>query len=153
MSMVDDQGIAGVTEERPKSGEGGDELDRPEQTFYQKNESLILGGVSLLLTLGIWQAFWAAGKISPLFFSGPSAIAKRFWDALINGSLGSDLKYSGTNFAVSGAHPIGLYGHGRLYRRECGPGSTRQRIAHSGKRAYRKFQAFRPVAPLCLETP
>jgi ABC-type nitrate/sulfonate/bicarbonate transport system permease component len=80
--------------------ESGDDLVRPQQGFYHKHESLILGGSAVVLTLGVWQAFWAAGMISPLFFSGPSAIAKRFWDALVHGALLSDLQYSGTNFAV-----------------------------------------------------
>src|SRR5580698_4848139 len=77
-----------------------DELVRPVQGFYKKHEGVILGGSMVVLVLGIWQACWAAGMISPLFFSGPSAIAKRFWDALLNGQLLSDLKYSGTNFAL-----------------------------------------------------
>ena len=32
--------------------------------------------------------------------SGPSAIAKRFWDDLLHGNLLSDLAYSGKNFAI-----------------------------------------------------
>jgi NitT/TauT family transport system permease protein len=68
--------------------------------FYKRNESLILGGGAVALTLAIWQAFWSAGKISPLFFSGPSAIAARFWDAAAHGQLLSDLRYSGLNFAI-----------------------------------------------------
>ena len=73
---------------------------QPRRTFYQRNERLILGGSAVVLTLGIWQAFWSAGKISPLFFSGPSAIAARFWDAAAHGQLLSDLRYSSTNFAI-----------------------------------------------------
>ena len=84
----------------PKVSSGADELDRPRRSFYQKHEGLILGGSAIVLVLGVWQACWAAGWISPLFFSGPSAIAKRFWDALLHGSLLDDLRYSGTNFAV-----------------------------------------------------
>jgi NitT/TauT family transport system permease protein len=80
--------------------DGADELVRPVQGFYKKHEGVILGGSMVVLVLGIWQACWAAGMISPLFFSGPSAIAKRFWDALLNGQLLSDLRYSGTNFAL-----------------------------------------------------
>jgi ABC-type nitrate/sulfonate/bicarbonate transport system permease component len=80
--------------------DAADELVRPVQGFYKKHEGVILGGSMVVLVLGIWQACWAAGMISPLFFSGPSAIAKRFWDALLNGQLLSDLKYSGTNFAL-----------------------------------------------------
>jgi ABC-type nitrate/sulfonate/bicarbonate transport system permease component len=48
----------------------------------------------------VWQALWSAGKISPLFLSGPSAIAKQFVFGLQHGTLLSDMAYSGTNFAI-----------------------------------------------------
>jgi ABC-type nitrate/sulfonate/bicarbonate transport system permease component len=72
----------------------------PHRSFYKRNESVILGGSAVVLTLAIWQAFWSAGKISPLFFSGPSAIASRFWDTATHGQLLSDLRYSGANFVI-----------------------------------------------------
>ena len=73
---------------------------RPRQSFYRKYEAVILGWASILLFLGVWQAMWSVGMISPLFMSGPSAIAKRFWEDLLHGSLVSDLKYSGLNFLI-----------------------------------------------------
>jgi ABC-type nitrate/sulfonate/bicarbonate transport system permease component len=73
---------------------------RPRKTFYQKHESSILGYGVLLITLIIWQALWSAHKLSPLFMSGPSAIAARFWDDLLHGHLLQDIGYSGKNFAV-----------------------------------------------------
>jgi ABC-type nitrate/sulfonate/bicarbonate transport system permease component len=73
---------------------------RPRKTFYQKHESAILGYGVLLITLIIWQALWSAHKLSPLFMSGPSAIAARFWDDLLHGHLLQDIGYSGKNFAV-----------------------------------------------------
>jgi len=73
---------------------------RPRKSFYKKHESLILGGTAVVLTLAIWQAMWSAGKLSPLFMSGPSAIAIRFWDDLLHGHLLQDLSYSGKNFAI-----------------------------------------------------
>jgi NitT/TauT family transport system permease protein len=73
---------------------------RPRKSFYQRHESTILGNGVLLLTLIIWQALWSAHKLSPLFMSGPSAIAIRFWDDLVHGHLLQDLAYSGKNFAV-----------------------------------------------------
>jgi ABC-type nitrate/sulfonate/bicarbonate transport system permease component len=73
---------------------------RPQQSAYKKNEALILGGGAVLLTFAVWQACWSAGWISPLFFTGPSAIAKRFWDDLLHGRLLSDIAYSGRNFVV-----------------------------------------------------
>jgi NitT/TauT family transport system permease protein len=73
---------------------------RPQKSFFKRHESGILGGAAVLITLAIWQALWSAGKISPLFMSGPSAIALRFRDDLLHGNLLSDLAYSGKNFAI-----------------------------------------------------
>ena len=73
---------------------------RPRKSFYKKHESGILGGGAVLITLAVWQAFWSAGKISPLFMSGPSAIVIRFREDLLHGNLLSDLAYSGKNFAI-----------------------------------------------------
>ncbi len=73
---------------------------QPKQSFFQRYEALILGGTAVAVTIAIWQALWSAGKISPLFLSGPSAIAKQFVYGLQHGTLLSDMAYSGTNFAV-----------------------------------------------------
>jgi ABC-type nitrate/sulfonate/bicarbonate transport system permease component len=73
---------------------------RPRKSFYARHEELILGGGAMLLAIAIWEAMWQAGKISPLFMSGPSAIAKRFWEDIQHGSLLDDLRYSGTNFIL-----------------------------------------------------
>jgi ABC-type nitrate/sulfonate/bicarbonate transport system permease component len=73
---------------------------RPRKSFYQKHESSILGYGVLLIILIVWQALWSAHKLSPLFMSGPSAIAVRFWDDLLHGHLLQDIGYSGKNFAV-----------------------------------------------------
>jgi ABC-type nitrate/sulfonate/bicarbonate transport system permease component len=85
----------------PKSGNlGTAEPKRPRKTFYKQHESIILGGSAVIIVMGIWQAFWSAGKISPLFFTGPSAIVTRFQQDLMHGSLLSDMAYSGKNFAI-----------------------------------------------------
>jgi NitT/TauT family transport system permease protein len=77
------------------------EAGRPRQSFYQRNEGLILGGGAVLIVVAIWQAIWSYTTwISPLFFSGPSAIAKAFWMALTEGNLLADLAFSGKNFAI-----------------------------------------------------
>src|ERR1700723_2615269 len=73
---------------------------KPKRSFYQEHEALILGGTAVAITVGIWQALWSAGKISPLFLSGPSAIAKQFVFGLRSGTLLSDMAYSGTNFLI-----------------------------------------------------
>ncbi len=74
---------------------------RPRRTFYQKYEGSILGGTAVLVVLAIWQAIWSyTNWISPLFFSGPSAIARQFWYTLTQGTLLADLAFSGKNFAI-----------------------------------------------------
>src|SRR5215831_6893927 len=73
---------------------------RPRQSFYQRHEALILGGSGVAIALAIWQAIWSAGWVSPLFFSGPSAIAKQFYESWLDGSLKADLGFSGQNFVV-----------------------------------------------------
>jgi len=67
------------------------------RSFYQKYEGLILGGTAVVLAIAIWQAFWSSGKISPLFFTGPSSVVTRFGEEWTHGRLKSDMVYSGTN--------------------------------------------------------
>ncbi len=54
----------------------------------------------MLLMLCIWEACWQAKLISPLFFSGPSAIAAKFVELLLNGELARNAAYSGTNYFI-----------------------------------------------------
>jgi NitT/TauT family transport system permease protein len=86
-----------LTQPRIKTDASG----KPHESFYQKHEGLILGGTAVLIVIGIWQAIWTyTDWISPLFFSGPSAIAKQFWYSLTQGNLLADLAFSGKNFAI-----------------------------------------------------
>jgi NitT/TauT family transport system permease protein len=80
----------------------------PRRSYYKRHEALILGGGAVVFTLAVWQAFWSAGKISPLFFSGPSAIVQRFWDELMHGRLRGDMRYSGLNFVLGFAMALVL---------------------------------------------
>jgi ABC-type nitrate/sulfonate/bicarbonate transport system permease component len=74
---------------------------RPRRTFYQRYEGTILGGSAVLIVIALWQAVWSyTDWISPLFFSGPSAIAKAFWTSLTEGNLLADLAFSGKNFTI-----------------------------------------------------
>jgi ABC-type nitrate/sulfonate/bicarbonate transport system permease component len=72
----------------------------PRRTFYQRHERLIVGGTAVVAVVAVWQAFWSSGRISPLFFTGPSAVATRFIEEWTHGKLKSDLAYSGANFAI-----------------------------------------------------
>ena len=74
---------------------------RPHQTFFQRYEGTILGGSAVLIVVALWEAVWSyTDWISPLFFSGPSAIAKAFWTSLTEGNLLADLAFSGKNFTI-----------------------------------------------------
>ena len=75
-------------------------LERPRRSFYEKHERLILGGSSVLVALAAWQWAWSAGMISPLFFTGPSAVMARFAAEWTEGRLKQDLAYSGLNFLI-----------------------------------------------------
>src|SRR4249920_3811461 len=72
----------------------------PKQSFYKRYESLILGAASVLIVLTAWEIIWDLKWISPLFFSGPSAVAKQFRETLLRGTLLSDMAFSGKNFAI-----------------------------------------------------
>lgn len=75
-------------------------IERPRRTFYERHERLIIGGVAVVAVIAGWQALWASGKISPLFFTGPSAVLTRFSEEWTQGRLKQDMAYSGTNFAI-----------------------------------------------------
>ena len=70
------------------------------RSFYERNERLILGGAAVLVALGAWQWAWSAKAISPLFFTGPSAVATRFVEDWTAGHLKEDLAFSGRNFVI-----------------------------------------------------
>jgi len=72
----------------------------PKQSVYRKYEGFILGGASVLIVLAAWEVIWELKWISPLFFSGPSAVAKQFRETLLRGTLLSDMAFSGKNFAI-----------------------------------------------------
>ena len=70
------------------------------QSLYQRYEGLILGGGSVLFVMALWEFIWFKQWVSPLFFSGPSAIAKEFWRLLTEGTLVADIRFSGKNFIL-----------------------------------------------------
>ncbi len=68
--------------------------------FVQKHEAVIYGTVSIICFLALWELAWQLRLISPLFFSGPSAIVVQFWELLVHGNLLRDAAYSGKNFLI-----------------------------------------------------
>ena len=77
-----------------------DLLPPPRRSFYQRHEAAILGGSAVLIALIVWEALWEAGKISPLFFTGPSQVVQRFGAEWTEGRLKQDMLYSGRNFVI-----------------------------------------------------
>jgi len=72
----------------------------PKQSFYERHDGMILGGIAVLVVLGLWEAIWDLHWVSPLFFSGPSAVAKQFRETYLHGTLLSDMAFSGQTFAI-----------------------------------------------------
>ena len=77
-----------------------DLLPPPRRSFYRRHQAFILGGSSVIIAMAVWQWLWNAGKISPLFFTGPSQVAERFTAEWTEGRLKQDMLFSGTNFLI-----------------------------------------------------
>ena len=75
-------------------------IERPRRSFYERHERLLLGGSAILVALVAWQLLWSAGKVSPLFFTGPSSVVTRFIEEWTKGRLKQDMAYSGLNFLI-----------------------------------------------------
>jgi NitT/TauT family transport system permease protein len=73
---------------------------RRRRSFYQEYDAWILGGTAVALIMAAWEGAWQAGWISPLFFTGPTAVWGAFRSTWASGELLDDLIYSGRNFAV-----------------------------------------------------
>ena len=70
------------------------------ESFYKRYEALILGGGAVLVAMAIWEYVFRQNWVSPLFFSGPSAIAREFVTQWTDGTLKEDLFFSGKNFLL-----------------------------------------------------
>jgi ABC-type nitrate/sulfonate/bicarbonate transport system permease component len=73
---------------------------RRRQSAFAKREPLIYGTFAVVCILILWEICWQLGAISPLFFSGPSAVATKFVELAINGNLVADAIYTGKNFII-----------------------------------------------------
>jgi NitT/TauT family transport system permease protein len=82
--------------------------------FYLRHERALLGTLGLTVVLAIWQAAWTAGLISPMFFSGPSAVVVRLWAEAQSGRLLAEAMFTWKNFfigfflALVFAVPVGI---------------------------------------------
>ena len=75
-------------------------MNNRRQSFYQRHEGLFLGGSAVLIVVALWEFIWIRQWVSPLFFSGPSAIAEQFWRLLTEETLVEDILFSGKNFVL-----------------------------------------------------
>lgn len=101
--------MSATSETRASGLPGSVELsEKPQRSFYERHEAAILGGAALVIALTAWQGLWSAGKISPLFFTGPSQVAYRFVEEWTKGRLKEDMLYSGTNFVIGVGFAIAL---------------------------------------------
>ena len=75
-------------------------LPPPRRTFYDRYERAIIGAIAVVVVLGLWEWAWSAGRISPLFFTGPSQVVDRFVIEWNEGRLKQDIAYSGINFVI-----------------------------------------------------
>jgi ABC-type nitrate/sulfonate/bicarbonate transport system permease component len=73
---------------------------RRRQGAFAKREPLLYGTFAVVSLLILWEICWQLGAISPLFFSGPSAVASKFVELAINGNLAADAIYTGKNFLI-----------------------------------------------------
>lgn len=69
-------------------------------SVLRRHEAFILGGGTLIALVLVWEFCWQAGWISPLFFSGPSAVFKKFLELSASGDLWRDAASSGKNYFI-----------------------------------------------------
>ena len=75
-------------------------IERPRRSFYERHEAAIVGSISVVVVVSLWEWAWSAGAISPLFFTGPSSIVTRGVEEWTGGRLKQDIAYSGINFLL-----------------------------------------------------
>jgi len=70
------------------------------KTFWQRNEHWLLGSMSMLLFLVIWELAVRFALVNPLFTSSPSRIAIAGFDMFADGSIYPHLRVSGSEFLL-----------------------------------------------------
>jgi NitT/TauT family transport system permease protein len=79
------------TETRPRTAP-------PRRTFLRRHENVLLGSLSMLAFLGLWEAVVRAGLVNPLFTSSPSRIAAAAIEMFADGSIYGHLRVSAIEF-------------------------------------------------------
>jgi NitT/TauT family transport system permease protein len=68
------------------------------RSYWRRNESWMLGSLSMLAFLGFWEIVVRTGAVNPLFTSSPSRIATTGFAMFADGSIYEHLWVSGTEF-------------------------------------------------------
>jgi NitT/TauT family transport system permease protein len=69
-------------------------------SFWKSHENLLLGSVSMLAFLGLWELSTALGWVNPLFTSSPLRIVRAGYDMFADGSIFEHLEASAQEFAA-----------------------------------------------------
>ncbi len=93
-------GEAGATQSRAPQASVVITTPLPPQSFFQRHEQLVIGVVTVLVFLVLWQAVASARIWSKLFLPGPSDIAVAFGELVAEGELAQDLAVSGQEFVI-----------------------------------------------------
>jgi ABC-type nitrate/sulfonate/bicarbonate transport system permease component len=87
---------------------------RPRRTWWQRNENWLLGTLSMLVFLALWEAAVGVGLVNPLFTSSPSRIVaaaiEMFADESFYGHLevSAEEFFSGFALAIVIGVPLGI---------------------------------------------
>jgi len=72
----------------------------PPQAWFQRNEQLLIGFVTVVAFVVVWQLVANARIWSKLFLPGPSDIVAAFGELVAEGELAQDLAVSGQEFVI-----------------------------------------------------
>ena len=88
--------------------------ERPRRTYWQRNENWLLGTLSMLVFLALWEGAVRGGLVNPLFTSSPSRIVaaaiEMFADESFYGHLevSAEEFFSGFGLAIVVGVPLGI---------------------------------------------
>ncbi len=82
---------APLTETQPRTAP-------PRRSVWRRNENVLLGSLSMLIFLVLWEAVVRAGLVNPLFSSSPSRIVAAAVEMFADGSIWGHLRVSATEF-------------------------------------------------------
>jgi len=71
---------------------------RPRRSYWQRNENWLLGTLSMLVFLALWELVVSAGLVNPLFTSSPSRIVVAAIEMFADESFYAHLEVSATEF-------------------------------------------------------